>query len=127
MGTRRVKNTHPTLRLEGRLILVQQTTTTTLWLRKSQVLAARCEDQNRRNCAQSALKILQPQHQKLKYPQIQVELVVHPKEKHDASPTQNLQRNSGHLHSHAEYELIEETGNQFQSDRNQPHLPAVDG
>jgi hypothetical protein len=62
MGTRIGKNTHPTLCLEGRLILVQQTTAAAIWLGQSQVLASRCQDKNRCDCAQGALKILQPQH-----------------------------------------------------------------
>ena len=127
MGSLIGKNTYLILRLKGRLVLVQQTTPANLWLSQSQVLSTRCENQSRRDCAQGALKILQSQHEKLEHPQVQVELVVHPQEEHHGCAPQDLQRNSGDLHSDAQYELIEETGNKLQGDRDQPNLPAGDG
>lgn len=127
MGALIGKNTYPALRLKGRLVLVQQTASADLWFGQSKVLSTRRENQNRRDCAQGALKILQPQHQKLEHSEVQVELVVHPQEEHDGCAPQDLQRNSGDLHSYAQYELIEETGNKFEGDRDQPNLPAGDG
>lgn len=65
---------------------MQQATAISLRPSKPQTLASWRSDKNRRDSAQSTLKILQPKHQKLKHPQIQVELVVHPKEKYYACP-----------------------------------------